>query len=298
MSLPEGGLVGKRKQNRKRNSQQSGYPVEDRVLKDAAWFFGKELLPLLGVEGTIKRAAPTEAVFLEVSDFLADFNYEMEDGTWKHLEFESDRITTADLRRFRACEAVISYRYGVEVSTYVLCTSKTKVLKIQITQGSSVYRVETIRMKDYNADKMIRSLEEKQKREELDREELLRILLTPLMAGEMSQAVRVKKSFEILQREQGRLEDRELIHMQSALYALAMKFLTVDEIKEIKEMMSMTLLGQMLMEDGMAKGIEQGEFKTLYELVEDGMLTVKEAAVRKEMTEEEFRNKIKELHLI
>lgn len=316
MSLREGGYVRKRKQNKDPEGSlpKERYPVEDRVLKDAAWFLGKELLPLLGVEGKLRRAAPTEAVFLEISDFLADFNYEMEDGTWKHLEFESDRISTADLRRFRACEAVISYRYEVEVSTYVLCTSKTKVLRSQMSQGSSVYRVGIIRMKDYNADETIRNLEEKQKKKELDREEMLRILLTPLMEGEMPQAMRVRKSLEILQREQGRLEDRELIHMQSVLYALAMKFLTVEEIKQMKEMMSMTLLGKMLMEDGIEQGIErgieqgiergieqgiaQGEFKTLHGLIKDGILTVREAAARKEMSEEEFQKKLKELRLI
>jgi len=169
-------------------------------------------------------------------------------------------------------------------------------------------------MKDYNADETIRNLEEKQKKKELDREEMLRILLTPLMEGEMPQAMRVRKSLEILQREQGRLEDRELIHMQSVLYALAMKFLTVEEIKQMKEMMSMTLLGKMLMEDGIEQGIErgieqgiergieqgiaQGEFKTLHGLIKDGILTVREAAARKEMSEEEFQKKLKELRLI
>ena len=60
---------------------------------------GTEGYPL---EGTVKGMAPTEAVFLEVKDYLADFNYEMSDGTWKHLEFESDSISEEDLRRFRA----------------------------------------------------------------------------------------------------------------------------------------------------------------------------------------------------
>lgn len=304
----------KRKQNRKPSRRQDkktdenrksgnpakeGYPIEDRVLKDAAWFFGKELLPLLGVEEKLKRAAPTEAVFLEISDFLTDFNYEMEDGTWKHLEFESDRISLEDLRRFRASEAVISYRYGVEVSTYVVCTSKTKVLRSQMPQGLSIYRVGILRMKDYNADETIRNLEKKQKKKKLDREEMLKILLTPLMSGEMPQTMRIKKSLEILQREQGKLEDKELIHMQSMFYALAMKFLTVEEIKQIKEMMSMTLLGKMLMEDGVEQGIkqglEQGEFQTLQGLIKDGILTAREAAARKGITEEEFQDKLKEL---
>lgn len=118
------------------------------------------------------------------------------------------------------------------------------------------------------------------------------------MSGEMPQAMRIKKGLEILQKEQGKLKDRELLHMQSVLYALAMKFLTMEEIKQIKEMMSMTLLGQMLMEDGVEKGIEQGEFKTLQGLIEDRILTVREAAARKGMTDEEFQGKLKELRLI
>ena len=84
------------------------------------------------------------------------------------------------------------------------------------------------------------------------------------------------------------------------------------------EMMAMTLMGQMLMEDGIAKGIkrgieqgieqglergieqgiEQGEFKTLLSLIEDGFLTKKEAAARKGMTVEQFQGKLMELKLI
>lgn len=109
-----------------------------------------------------------------------------------------------------------------------------------------------------------------------------------------------------------------MARMQSVLYALAMKFLAVEEVKEIKEMMAMTLMGQMLMEDGIAKGIERGieqgieqglergleqgiergEFKTLLSLIEDGFLTKKEAAARKGMTVEQFQGKLMELKLI
>lgn len=101
-------------------------PIEDRALKMAAQFFGTELLPLLGIRERVKRIAPTEQIHLEMKDFLEDFNFEMEDGTWRHLEFESDRITRADLRRFRAYEAVCSFYYGVEVITCVVCTAQVK----------------------------------------------------------------------------------------------------------------------------------------------------------------------------
>ena len=57
------------------------------------------------------------------------------------------------------------------------------------------------------------------------------------------------------------MKKREMMSMQAVLYALAMKVLNEDEMKRIEEMMTMTLLGQMLMEDGMKKGMEKGEFK-------------------------------------
>lgn len=77
--------------------------------------------------------------------------------------------------------------------------------------------------------------------------------------------------------------------MQSVLYALAMKVLTNDEIKKVKEMMTVTLLGQLL--------VEHGEFKNMQELIRDGLLFMETAAVRKHMTVEEFQEKLKELNL-
>lgn len=96
-------------------TSEDGQPLEDRAMKQMVQFFGDELLPLLGVTGKVKRVAPTEQIHLEMKSFLEDFNFEMEDGTWCHFEFESDRITFDDLRRFRSYEAVTGYYYGVEV---------------------------------------------------------------------------------------------------------------------------------------------------------------------------------------
>ena len=45
--------------------------------------------------------------------------------------------------------------------------------------------------------------------------------------------------------------------MQSVLYALAVKFLDRDELAMIKERIGMTVLGKMLFEDGVEKGIEK-----------------------------------------
>lgn len=240
----------------------SGYaahqPWEDRALKAAIQFMGTELLPLLGVEGTVKRVAPTEQVHLEVRNFLEDFNYEMMDGTWKHLEFESDSITEEDLRRFRSYEAVAGYYYGVEVVTCVICSSRVNPIRSELRQGINVYRVQVVRLKDKNADEIIQKAERRQELSQLERQELVELLLTPLMDGCMSQRERIERSLKLLQREEKRLGRVNLIRMQSVLYALAMKFLNEPELQQIREVINMTVLGQMLMEDGMAKGMAKG----------------------------------------
>lgn len=104
------------------------FPLEDRAMKMAAQFFGRELLALLGIKGRIKRIAPTEQVNHKMNAFYEDFNFEMEDGTWHHFEFESDSITKEDLRRFRVYEATTSYDYQVDVVTNVLCSSSARRL--------------------------------------------------------------------------------------------------------------------------------------------------------------------------
>jgi hypothetical protein len=46
--------------------------------------------------------------------------------------------------------------------------------------------------------------------------------------------------------------------MQAVLYTLANKFLSKDDLNQVKEVLFMTPLGQMLVKDGFEKGIERG----------------------------------------
>lgn len=80
-------------------------------------------------------------------------------------------------------------------------------------------------MKDSDADTVFEKI---QKRKEITRSDLIPILLSPLMSGKM----------------------------QAVLYAFANKFLNNAQLKEIEEAITMTKLGQMLMERGKAEGIK------------------------------------------
>ena len=146
-----------------------GQPLEDRALKGAARLFGEELMPLLGVEGKVRRIAPTEEVDLDPQDFMQDFNYEMTDGSWTHLEFESDSIRTEDLRRFRSYEAITSYPHKVDVTTCAICSSQVQKLKDRLETGINTYHIKILRMKDKNADDIVCRVEDRQKNGRLNR---------------------------------------------------------------------------------------------------------------------------------
>ena len=254
------GEIGLQQQEAGVRSGNSKVQTEDRAFKTAAQFFGKDLLYYVGVREQMDKVAPTEHVHLEMRKMEEDFNFIMKDGSWRHLEFESDSITDRDLRRFREYEAYIGMVYNVPISTIVLCTSNVKVLKKELVNGNSTYRIELVRMKDRNADKTFEKLERKIKKgKKLKRRDLFSLLLTPLMSGEMEISERICRGMEILQSPELDLKKEEIKRMQSVLYALAVKFLDSKQLDDVKEKIGMTILGQMIFEDGEKRGLEQGE---------------------------------------
>lgn len=237
-------------------------PLEDMILKSAVTYFGEVLLPYLGIDCKITGIAPTELVYLEVKGLIEDFTYIVSDGSWIHLEFESDKVTEKDLRRFRGYEAVTGYTYQVPVTTIVICSAKAAEVLSELHEGINTYRVMTVRLKDRDADQLFDQLKQKlQTRERIEREEVIPLLLTPLMSGKMAEKERFIEGNRLLQAS-GEITADEGAKMQAVLYALAVKFLDSKDLEEVKEEFSMTLLGQMLVNDG----IEKGRSETLREL--------------------------------
>lgn len=232
---------------------------EDAVLKTMMQFFADELLPYLGVRGKVISIAPTESVHLEVKKMFQDFNLVMEDKTWKHFEFQSTNEGVKGLKRFRVYESVASYQHNVSVTTYVLYSGKIKRPVTEFSEGINTYRVIPIIMRNKNADKLIkRLLRKKTFGEPITREELVQLVLCPLMGGKMSQKERIKAAYEITREAIG-VNPEEIRKIEAVIYAMADKFLESMDLEEIKEEMCMTRLGQMLVNEGREQGREQGE---------------------------------------
>ena len=231
---------------------------EDLALKSAAAYFGDELIHWLGIRERALRAVPTEMVELETRHMYEDFLYEMENGMYYHFEFESDSISTEDLRRFREYEASTARIYKAPVVTYVICSSEVKDLRDSITEGINTYRVSLIRLKDENGDRLLEQLAEKNAGD-LTREDIIPLLFSPLMGGRFRQKERILRCIEVLKNAETIFPQNDIRKMEAILYTFAVKFLDDNELKSIKEAVAMTKLGQMIWNDALEKGREEGE---------------------------------------
>ena len=231
---------------------------EDLALKSAAAYFGAELIHWLGIRERAIRAVPTEMVELETRHMYEDFLYEMENGMYYHFEFESDSISTEDLKRFREYEASTARIYNAPVITYVICSSGVKKLRDSITEGINTYRVRLVRLKDENADQLLKQLPEKSTAD-LTREDIIPLLFSPLMGGRSSQKERILQCIEVLRNAEATFPKNDIRKMEAILYIFAVKFLDDTELESIKEAVAMTKLGQMIWNDALEKGREEGE---------------------------------------
>ncbi len=108
-------------------------------------------------------------------------------------------ISESDLRRFREYEAATVRTYNAPVVTFVICSSKVKVLRDRIVDGINTYRVHLIRLKDEDADKVLDRIRENGAGC-LSREDIIPLLFSPLMGGRSEQKDRILQGIRILKR--------------------------------------------------------------------------------------------------
>ena len=79
------------------------------------------------------------------------------------------------------------------------------------------------------------------------------------MGGRTEQKERILQSMEILRNAETTFTKNDIRKMEAILYIFAVKFLDDTELKSIKEAIAMTKLGQMIWNDALEKGREEGE---------------------------------------
>ena len=117
-------------------------------------------------------------------------------------------------------------------------------------------------MKGKLAEDVFQNIEDKlENGQPLTEEDLVPLTLCPLMGGELSQKQRFDKAFRIVRNASESIPNLNII--EAVLYTMATKFLTTEELQNLKEGIKMTELGTMIYNDGIAQGIAQGIEQTL-----------------------------------
>ena len=256
---------------------------EDAVMKMGFDYFRNTILKTLGIDYQYEEIGPTELVELTIHSLYMDFTFLTIGGFYIHTEFQTTDKKEADLRRFHAYDAVYSNKTGKQVITYVIYSGGITNVKSELDCGLYTYRVQPIYLKDKNADEVFLKLKQKQDNgEAFTEDDYAALSLTPLMSGKMSrkdmfkEAIRLTKSNNELTAEKTR----------AVLYTLADKFLDKTELDEIKEVLRMTRLGQMLMDEGMEKGMELKETESIKKLMKNLNLTIDQAMNTLEVPED------------
>ncbi len=245
---------------------------EDLIMKKAMDVFAEEGLKFFGINQKVKDSSSTEIVVLEALNLHMDYTFLMEDDTYIHFEFQTTNKGKSDLRRFRVYEAVLSLQKDKDVTTYVVYSGNIKNAKDTLETGINKYKVKSIFMSDKNGDLIVEELEKKVKnKENITKQELVALTFTPIMGGKLTKAEKIIKSIRIVKSS----ENEYKYDIESMLYAFADKFLSGKDLQKVKEEISMTELGRMLIEDGIEKGrkegiekgIEKGKSETLIKLL-------------------------------
>ncbi|MGM9935372.1 MAG: hypothetical protein ACI32Y_09655 [Clostridium sp.] len=237
-------------------------------MKKAMDVFAEEGLKFFGIDKKVKDASSTEIVVLEAKNLHMDYTFLMEDDTYIHVEFQTTNKGKDDLRRFRAYESLLSFQTGRDVVTYVVYSNGIQNVNTILETGINKYNIKPISLYDRNGDAVIQEIENKlNKNLEITKQDLIALTFTPIMSGELSRLDKIIKSIRLVKR----IDNEYKYDVESMLYAFADKFLKGKDLEKVKEEISMTKLGEMLVEDGIKKGEEKKAIEIAKTAIKEGM---------------------------
>ena len=244
---------------------------EDLIMKKAMDVFAEEGLKFFGLDKKVKDSSSTEIVVLEAKNLHMDYTFLMEDDTYIHVEFQTTDKGKDDLRRFRAYESLLSFQTGKDVVTYVVYSNGIQNVKTILETGINEYSVKAISMFDKDGDIVIKEIEEKLNNNiEVTKQDLIALTFTPIMSGKLSKLDKIIKSIRLVKK----IDNEYRYDVESMLYAFADKFLDGKDLEKVKEEISMTKLGEMLVEDGIKKGEKKKAIEIAKTAIKEGMSDV------------------------
>lgn len=260
--------------------------IEDVIFKKAMEFFKDNAILFFGLDTKILTPAETEIKNIEIKTNYADYLFYTEDGNYLHFEFQSTD-KPYDLKRFLYYDASLYYKEGRQVKTIVIYSSDINSVSTDLDAGTIKYSVEAFFMNKIDGDSTLNILKNKiQTSSPLTGQDILALSLLPLMRGTETKSMRLIESIEL---SNNITDNEQKLQCQSILYALLDKFGDDEAKKRFKEVISMTDIGRMIYEDGVAEGKVEGETGGKADLL------IKQLIKKFKTLPQEYKDKIRKL---
>ncbi|ERI92095.1 hypothetical protein HMPREF1982_02635 [Clostridiales bacterium oral taxon 876 str. F0540] len=268
--------------------------IEDTVFKKAMEFFKDNAVKFFGIDTKIIAPAETEIKNVEIKTNYTDYLFYTEDGNYLHFEFQTTD-KKEDIKRFMYYDASLYYKEKRKVRTIVIYSADIENTESFIDAGSIKYQVEAFYMKSIDGDEKLKYLKNKiLNKEQLTGEDILTLSFIPLMKSKESKSERTLESISLAE---NITDENSKLQCLTLLYALFEKFGDELSKKKFREVVSMTEIGRMILEEGIEKGIAKGIEKGKAEGKAEGKadILIKQLIKKFKVVPDNYKVKIKAL---
>ena len=228
---------------------------KDIIQKYASGLFKDTTLEFFGIKtAKIKELINVELPVVEVAENSIDFIFLLEDETYLHFEFQTT-YNKSDLIRFAGYDLRLFERDGHQINTVVIYTADVKEVPDGFSIGSLSYNPAKVMMYDYNGNAIYEELEAKIRQgQDLTDADILNLIFLPLMRNTIPKDELAVKSIELARSIADTTKQNACI---AAAFAFANRYLDDNGLNKLLEVLRMTDLVTLLVEDAVSdKAIE------------------------------------------
>ena len=277
------------KNNKNPNSNPDiAYQNKDIVSK----LFGEQMkgksLSLFGLDTNLKvmDIRPTNIPIVQAKELRMDNLFELEDGSVAILDYES-QFKETNFTKYGYYIMNVINRYLNEGKTpdihmMVLYTADIETAKTTLERTACRIKIEAAYLTGTPSEQWLIEIKESLANQIISDKTLMRLILLPLTyKDEEKKQETIKLCVNLAQK----IPDKEQETFALAgILAFTDKIISNSTKKYIEEVLGMTQVGQMLMD----KGRKEGTITLLFDLYNDGDITLHKAASKSGMSEEDF----------
>ncbi len=246
-----------------KEKREIAYQNKDVLSKILAENFKEKSLKVYGVKvPRIKEVLPTNLPAIQVNEMRLDNLFLLEDGSLAVIDYESEVKRSNQLKYVNYIVRVLE-RYKKNgmpknIRMIVIYTADVKTAPKRFSAGCLTLRMERAFLGKMNPEAMSKQIRVKlENKEPLSEEEQMKLIILPLAyKGKERKRRAVKEAVELAKQIPG---DEERTFALSGILVFADKIIDDETAEYVKEVLRMTKVAQLLMEEGRQDGWKKGQ---------------------------------------